>query len=122
MDVLIISDSKFFIEAVKFILMDSGDYVVESKPYSSFGSNESSILNKKYSIVFIDVDCCPEEEKENIKEELKNIVMSADRVYVFSFDVKPLHETVKEFIETLHADGLIKRPISPKRVLEALGL
>jgi response regulator RpfG family c-di-GMP phosphodiesterase len=121
MDVLIISDSKFFVEAIRFILMDSDGFNINSISYKDLVNGECSIDREKPTIVFVDLDCCSEKDKHTLKEELRDIVGQVYKLYLFSFDAMPIHETIKEFVETLHADGVIRRPISPKKVLEALG-
>ncbi len=118
---LVVSDSKFFIEAIKFIVLSSDDYSVESLSYKTLADMDYE-PGSNYSIIFMDLDCCPEDKKENIRAKLRKLLKPNGKVYIFTFNAEPIHEAIDALIKTMHGDGLIRRPISLDKVLEALDL
>ncbi len=119
-EILIISDSKFFTEAIRFILIECGGYSVRSLTYTEVLSKIGSI-ECDFLYVFMDLDCCPKEDVSSVVDNLKKCLVKGGKFYIFAFDTEPVHKIVEEFVKTLHADGVIKRPISSEKVLSALG-
>ncbi len=119
-EILIISDSKFFTEAIRFILIECGGYSVKSLTYTELLKGIDSI-KCEFLYIFMDLDCCPREDVNSVIDSLKKCLIGGGKFYVFAFDTEPVHRIVEEFVKTLHADGVIKRPISSEKVLSALG-
>ncbi len=116
---LVVSDSKFFIEAIKFIVLSSDNYSVDSLSYKEL-ERVNYEPGDGYSIIFIDLDCCSHRESELLKLRLEKLLSEGGKVYGFTFNVDSVDIAVDELIKTMHGDGLIRRPISLDKVLEVL--
>ena len=113
MNVAIISGSKFFREAIRFILMEKIRYVVVSE-------SPVSLLDQAYEghydLVLIDGDSLNLKEDE-VARKLEKLKYSKSKVVLFSFNPQ---EKLKELDKAMRVDFLVYRPLNPHVVKEKL--
>lgn len=111
MTILVVSNSKFFREAIKLIVQ--GVDFVES--IDSLDKIENPDLVGSYDLVLCDLSCF--EDQRSIAEDLKPIKDKGTKVVLFSFDPA---DRLRDLITDLGADGYIHRPLDPNTVLEVV--
>lgn len=109
---LILSKSKFFSEALKFILHDLAEEVEVAGSWEEF---RDLLKKKNHDIVVCDMSCV-EDYAEKSVDNVKSL-SPASKVLVFSFDPPGKH---REFIRRIGADGYINRPLNPETVLDSV--
>ncbi len=110
MRVLITSSSKFFREALKFILHNRAEEVDTALDIGEF--KKLTGVNR-YDLILCDLDCVfdhIDEFRRWVENNLKDT-----RVVFFSFDPP---ETVREKLGNGKATGYINRPLDPEQVIE----
>lgn len=110
--ILILTESKFFSEALKFMLYDliEGIDVI-----NSLEDLKKSLKERSYDVIVCDmsyVEKCKEKGIDNIKA-----LAPKTRVLLFSFDPPSKH---RDFIKKIGADGYISRPLDPETVLSSV--
>ncbi|MDQ7037864.1 MAG: hypothetical protein Q9N26_01500 [Aquificota bacterium] len=109
MRVLVISRSKFFREAVRFIIQDMVDKVETTERPDSVKDVGD------YDLILCDLSCFDEPRK--IADILRAFKERGVRVVVFSFDPA---ERFRDFITRAGADGYIHRPLDPESVRDLI--
>lgn len=113
MKVAIVSGSKFFREAVKFILAEKIRCVVVSE-------SPATLLDQAYQghydLVLIDGDSLNLKE-DDIALKLEKLKRSKSKVVLFSFNPR---EKLKELEEAVRIDLLVHRPLNPHVVRKKL--
>ena len=108
---LILSRSKFFAEALRFILHD---LVGEVRVIDSWDDLEHLLSRGKYNVVVCDISCVEDSGEQNFRN-IKSISPDS-KVVVFSFDPPGKH---RDFVAKIGADGYINRPLNPSAVLDS---
>lgn len=106
--VLILTRSKFFAEALKFILHSVASFIDVA---TSVEELTSRLRHEEYDVILCDLSCA------NL--DLGGIDKKKARLIVFSFDPPDRH---REMIMKIGADGYINRPLNPEAVIEAIRL
>ncbi len=108
MTVVIISPSKFFREAIRFILQD----MREISQIDAFERPEDIPHGRAYDLVLCDLSC-----KGVESEGIRKLKELGSKVIVFSFDP---FEKMKDTVRKIGADGYVHRPLDPRSVKEAV--
>ncbi len=109
---LILSRSKFFAEALKFILHN----LVEDISVVHSPDRLTDLLRRRsYDVVICDMSCLTDGETNHL-EYLKEL-SPGTHILLFSFDPPARH---RELVERLGADGYINRPLDPETVIDAI--
>ncbi len=113
MKVAIVSGSKFFREAVKFILAEKIRCVVVSE-------SPETLLDQAYEghydLVLIDGDSLNLKD-EDVALKLEKLKRSKSKVVLFSFNPR---EKLKELEEAVRVDLLVHRPLNPQVIKDRL--
>jgi DNA-binding NarL/FixJ family response regulator len=109
MKVLVVSGSKFFREAVRFVLQDTVE-TVEVAP-----DLRGSEGPRAYDLILCDLSSL--EEDPEVTDRIEHVKRSGTKVVVFSFDPP---DRLRERAEELGADGYIHRPLDPTTVRETV--
>ena len=110
MKLIVATDSKFFGEALRFILDPLADRVdVASSPEEVM----ELLKENDHDVIMCDLAC---ENGAKSAEKIKRLKPKA-KVILFSFDPPNRHA---ELIGEVGADGYINRPLDPEAVIESL--
>ncbi len=104
--VLILSKSKFFSEALRFILYDLS---VETEIADSWEKFINLSRSKTYDVIVCDLSCMDKNIERNTKDI--KIISPHSKIVVFSFDF---------YIKNSYADCVIKRPLKCETVINHL--
>jgi DNA-binding response OmpR family regulator len=111
-NILVVTDSKFFREAIKLIISDVMDSVDTA---SSVEELLDKLQNKTYKLVLCDLNCAQNKLETHVETFKK--LKSGTKFVVFSFDPPDKNRWL---VRELGADGYINRPLNPEFVTEAV--
>ncbi len=112
MKVLITTKSKFFYEALKFILYRDVKKFNLAKSFEEF---KEMVKRNEYDLILCDFDCM-QDNAEDVIELLRDL-SSYTPIIVFSFDTT---QSIKRKISKSTLTNLISRPLNPLEVLKAV--
>ncbi len=113
MKVAVLTTSKFFHEAIRFIFFDRLHYMFVS---DSVANLLNQLSQRKYDIILVDLDSF-NEDKDQVIKKLKAIENTSSKVVLFSFDPE---KAVDEFNREIRVDLFVHRPLNPPSIKREL--
>lgn len=106
MKVAVLTTSRFFQEAIRFIFFDRLHYMFVSDSVTNL---LNQLSQRNYDLILVDLDSF-NDDKDQVIRKLKAIENSSSKVVLFSFDPE---KAVDEFNRDIRVDLFIHRPLNP---------